>query len=96
MNFIIGPMGKDLTEPDINNLAPLSKMESIAITTNKSFRRIMLELITFAFNKKVADENIKSFTGSSNVINIQNYKSNIFNNPAITETIMNFLTGNKI
>lgn len=92
LNFIIGPMGKDLAPKNIENLLPLTNMETGVIMCGKSFWVNLLELISFTKMKKKTHEEIKSFTGAKDVIDISNHHRNLFNNSNISDAVMSFLT----
>ena len=91
MDFIIGPMGNDLLAQNIKKLTPLTKMESGVIVTSQSFLIRMLKLLTFTYDKRIPDNEIKYLTGAKELINISNQKFNIFNNNKISDAVMNFL-----
>ena len=90
-NFIIGPMGKDLTTQNINKLVPLSKIETGVIMTSQSFWIKLLKLLTFTDDKTISDKEIRNFTGAIDSIKISNKKTNIFKNNKISDAVMNFL-----
>ena len=91
MNFIIGPMGKDLTQENIDKLVPVLSLESGVIMTNKSFWVKFLELITLSRQKKRSNNEIKLFTGAKDVIEISNYRRNVFDNAKVSNAVMSFL-----
>lgn len=95
MNFIVGPMGKDLTQENIEKLVPLSSLESGVIVTNKSFWVNLLELLTLTKSAGPTDEQIKFFTGADDVIKIANFRRNVFDNKNVSDAVMSFLINSR-
>lgn len=91
LNFIIGPMGNDLSVDNIEKLVPLSSMESGVILSNKSFWVRLAEILTFSVVKSKTHEEIKFFTGAKDVIEITNFRKNVFDNKNISDAVMSFL-----
>ncbi|MBR2922256.1 MAG: hypothetical protein IKC10_02920 [Alphaproteobacteria bacterium] len=91
LNFIIGPMGNDLSEENIEKLLPLTAMESGVIISNKSLWLRLAELLTFSNVKNKTNEEIKIFTGAKDVVEISNFHRNIFDNKNISDAVMSFL-----
>ena len=95
MNFLIGPMGKDLSEQNLAQISPITNMETGVIMTNKSFGRKLWEILTFSFERKASDEQIKTFTNAKEISRISNYKNNIFKNNKISNAVMAFILNGK-
>lgn len=94
-NFVVGPMGQNLANEDIEKLAPISDMETGVIITNKSLKIKLFELLTLSFSKKFSDEQIKTFTGAKEVKRIFNCRENIFKTNKISDAVMSFIINGK-
>ncbi len=91
MNFVIGPMGNDLSPENIEKLVPITNMDLGVIMTGRSFWYKLLELFTFSVTKRKTHEEIKLFTGAKDVLNLKNYRINVFKNRNVSDAVMSFL-----
>lgn len=91
LNFVIGPMGKDLAPEKMEKLFPITKMKTDVILTNKSVFTRFLEIITNSSMKKESDTDIRNITGAKDVIRIKNFRPNVFNNKDVANAVMSFL-----
>lgn len=91
LNFVIGPIGKDLAPEKMEKLFPITRMKTGVILTNKSVFMRFLEIITNSSMKKESDTDIRNITGAKNVIRIKNFRPNVFNNKDVANAVMSFL-----
>ena len=91
INFIIGPINKDLTGENIEKLTPISNIETGVIIANKPFWIRLLKLLTFTVDRKCSDEQIKNVTGATDIIRISNHHHNVFKNNDVSDAVMSFI-----
>lgn len=89
--FIVGPMGNNLIDEQIDRLYPITLMDTGVIRSDKPFWLRLVEFFTHKESKKYDEEHIINITGAKDVIKIPNYHLNIFNNNDVCNAVMSFL-----
>lgn len=91
LDFVIGPMGKDLAPHKVLKMKPVEGIECGTIISNKPLWEKALEKLLRLEPQKETIEGVKKCTNAKDVIRIEDHHFNIFNNAKVCRKIITFL-----
>lgn len=93
--FVVGPMGKDLTPDEIRKLPQINGIDLGIVMSNKSLAQKLLEKITLSTMENHNDEEIRTLTNAKDIVMIKDHHNNIFENTKVCNAVVNFLKDGK-
>lgn len=90
-DFILGPVAGEVSPGKIEQLPQLPKEYEVGIILSESWKSKLAEMLTGTKMPRIDPEQEKRTTGAKEVIEVRNFKCNIFKNPELCQGIVRFL-----
>ena len=92
LDFVIGPMGREMNPHKVNKLPPLPKEIESGIIVSESWMMKLGEVLTNARMEETTLEEEKRTANAKEVVRIDSHRPNIISDQRVIDATMNFLT----